>query len=197
MPSCFAISARHCSAISRLACFSVISILTASSLSFAFSNRSASALYFAMYSVWWSATRAFSLMHCCISPATTFISSCSPVFSFSSAAVAKTVSLMASKPATASSFSVQRMFAAFRNSSFIFSSSRWGVAHFPHHRIYGCTTIPLCGTCHWSATPLNRTSPRSPRILSCWRRCSHSYAGSSPDAGRPSVSAPHRIRKAL
>ena len=36
MPSCFAISARHCSAISHLACFSVISILTASSLSFAF-----------------------------------------------------------------------------------------------------------------------------------------------------------------
>lgn len=74
-PSCRSNSARNLSICSLFACFSVMALLTSSSLAFVRSNRSASPSYLAWYSVWSRATWAFSSMHCCISPATTFSSS--------------------------------------------------------------------------------------------------------------------------
>ena len=74
-PSCRSSSTRNLSICSFFACFSVMALPTSSSLAFVWSNRSASPSYLAWYSIWSRATWAFSSMHCCISPATTFSSS--------------------------------------------------------------------------------------------------------------------------
>lgn len=81
---------------SRFACRSVMARLTSESRSFALLKRSAKPLYFFWYSVWSRAVRAFSVTHCPINSAATFISSCRLCLFVSSSAVPKNVSFMAS-----------------------------------------------------------------------------------------------------
>ena len=74
--SIFSRSARNVSTFSLCACFATIRLPTSSSRSFALSNRPTSPSYFAWYSSWSMAVWAFSRMHCCTSPATTFMDLC-------------------------------------------------------------------------------------------------------------------------
>lgn len=72
---CFCSPSRNNSIFFLCACFSVMVWLTSSSRPCTLSNRFASPSYLFWYSFWSRAIRAFSLIHCCISSATTFSSS--------------------------------------------------------------------------------------------------------------------------